>query len=77
MVWSSSSENHNLNPGLMIFHVLTIFPDFFRGPFEYGVVSRAVQTNKIQIRIMISGSGLLTVTGASTTGPSGAAKACS
>ena len=51
MVWSSSSENHNLNPGLMIFHVLTIFPEFFRGPLEYGVVSRAVQTNKIQIRI--------------------------
>ena len=51
MVWSNSSENHNLNPGLMIFHVLTIFPEFFRGPFEYGVVSRAVQTNKIQIRI--------------------------
>jgi tRNA (guanine37-N1)-methyltransferase len=35
----------------MIFHVLTIFPEFFRGPLEYGVVSRAVQTNKIQIRI--------------------------
>ena len=35
----------------MTFHVLTIFPDFFRGPFEYGVVARAVQTNKIQIRI--------------------------
>jgi len=35
----------------MIFHVLTIFPEFFRGPFEYGVVSRGVQTNKIQIRI--------------------------
>jgi len=51
MVWSSSSENHNLNPGLMIFHVLTIFPEFFRGPSEYGVVSRAVQTTKIQTRI--------------------------
>ena len=35
----------------MTFHVLTIFPDFFRGPFEFGVVARAVQTNKIQIRI--------------------------
>jgi len=35
----------------MTFHVLTIFPDFFRGPFEYGVVARAVQTNKIQIRL--------------------------
>lgn len=35
----------------MTFHVLTIFPEFFRGPFEYGVVARAMQTNKIQIRI--------------------------
>jgi len=35
----------------MTFHVLTIFPEFFRGPFEYGVVARALQTNKIQIRI--------------------------
>ena len=35
----------------MTFHVLTIFPDFFRGPLAFGVVARAVQTNKIQIRI--------------------------
>lgn len=35
----------------MIFHVLTIFPEFFRGPFEYGVVARGVQTKKIQIQI--------------------------
>ena len=35
----------------MTFHVLTIFPDFFRGPFEYGVVARGVQTNKIRICI--------------------------
>ena len=35
----------------MTFHVLTIFPEFFRGPFEFGVVARAVQTNRIQIRI--------------------------
>jgi tRNA (guanine37-N1)-methyltransferase len=35
----------------MIFHVLTIFPDFFRGPFEHGVLARAIQTNKTQIRI--------------------------
>jgi len=35
----------------MIFHVLTIFPEFFRGPFEHGVLAQAIQTNKIQIRI--------------------------
>jgi tRNA (guanine37-N1)-methyltransferase len=35
----------------MTFHVLTIFPDFFRGPFEHGVVARAIESNRIQIRI--------------------------
>lgn len=51
MAWSNSSANNRSEPGFMTFHVLTIFPDFFRGPFEHGVVARAVQTNKIQIRI--------------------------
>ncbi|MBM3783241.1 MAG: tRNA (guanosine(37)-N1)-methyltransferase TrmD [Acidobacteria bacterium] len=35
----------------MTFHVLTIFPEFFRGPFEHGVVARAIQSQKIQIRL--------------------------
>lgn len=35
----------------MIFHVLTIFPDFFRGPFEHGVVARARQAGAVDIRI--------------------------
>ncbi|MEK7752446.1 MAG: tRNA (guanosine(37)-N1)-methyltransferase TrmD [Acidobacteriota bacterium] len=35
----------------MIFHVLTIFPDFFRGPFEHGVVARARQAGPVEIRI--------------------------
>lgn len=35
----------------MIFHVLTIFPEFFRGPFEHGVVARAVEAGAIRIRI--------------------------
>jgi tRNA (guanine37-N1)-methyltransferase len=35
----------------MIFHVLTIFPEFFRGPFEHGVVGRAIATGGIQLRI--------------------------
>lgn len=35
----------------MIFHVLTIFPEFFRGPFEHGVVARAVESGILQIRI--------------------------
>ena len=25
----------------MIFHIVTIFPEFFGGPFEHGVVAKA------------------------------------
>ena len=35
----------------MTFHVLTIFPEFFRGPFEYGVVEKAHRAGLIQIKI--------------------------
>jgi tRNA (guanine37-N1)-methyltransferase len=33
----------------MKFHVLTIFPDFFRGPFEHGVVRRAHDAGLLEI----------------------------
>ncbi len=35
----------------MKFHVLTIFPEFFRGPFEHGVVQRAVEAGMLGIEI--------------------------
>ena len=35
----------------MIFRVLTIFPEFFRGPFEHGVVERACRAGLIEIRV--------------------------
>ena len=35
----------------MTFHVLTIFPEFFAGPFEHGVVARAKEAGLIRIRI--------------------------
>ena len=35
----------------MIFNVLTIFPEFFRGPFEHGVVAKAREAGLIDIRI--------------------------
>ena len=35
----------------MIFHVLTIFPDFFEGPFAYGVVARALEAGVVEIRV--------------------------
>ena len=35
----------------MRFHIVTIFPDFFRGPFEHGVVAKAVDAGILEIRI--------------------------
>ena len=35
----------------MIFHVLTIFPEFFEGPFAHGVVHRAKEAGILDIRI--------------------------
>lgn len=35
----------------MIFHLLTIFPDFFQGPFEHGVVARAREAGALEIRV--------------------------
>ena len=35
----------------MTFHVLTIFPEFFRGPFEHGVIQRAREAGLIRIRV--------------------------
>jgi tRNA (guanine37-N1)-methyltransferase len=35
----------------MIFHILTIFPDFFKGPHDYGVVERARRAGVLDIHI--------------------------
>jgi tRNA (guanine37-N1)-methyltransferase len=35
----------------VIFHVLTIFPDFFRSPFSHGVVARAREAGLLQLRM--------------------------
>ena len=35
----------------MKFHVLTIFPEFFRGPFEHGVVQKAREAGLIEIQV--------------------------
>ena len=35
----------------MTFHVLTIFPEFFNGPFEHGVIERARRAGLIQIEV--------------------------
>jgi tRNA (guanine37-N1)-methyltransferase len=35
----------------MTFHVLTIFPEFFRGPFEHGVVARAAKSGLLRLSI--------------------------
>jgi tRNA (guanine37-N1)-methyltransferase len=35
----------------VIFHLLTIFPEFFAGPFDFGVVKRAKEAGLLDIRI--------------------------
>lgn len=35
----------------MTFHLLTIFPEFFRGPLEFGVVGKAIEAGKLAVRI--------------------------
>ena len=35
----------------MVFHVLTIFEEFFEGPFECGVIARAKKAGRIEIRL--------------------------
>jgi tRNA (guanine37-N1)-methyltransferase len=35
----------------VIFHILTIFPGFFEGPFRHGVVARAAESGLLQIKI--------------------------
>ncbi len=35
----------------MKFHIITIFPDFFQGPLDYGIVRRAREANLIGIHI--------------------------
>jgi tRNA (guanine37-N1)-methyltransferase len=34
----------------MIFHILTIFPSFFEGPFRQGIVAKAIEAGKIDVR---------------------------
>lgn len=35
----------------MKFEIVTIFPDFFRGPLDYGIVRRARESELIQVRV--------------------------
>jgi tRNA (guanine37-N1)-methyltransferase len=35
----------------MIFRILTIFPDFFQGPLQHGVVAKAAEADRLQIYI--------------------------
>ena len=35
----------------MKFHLLTIFPDFFDGPFKYGVVARAAEYGALELHV--------------------------
>jgi tRNA (guanine37-N1)-methyltransferase len=33
------------------FHIVTIFPEFFRGPFDHGVVARAVEYGILSVKV--------------------------
>jgi tRNA (guanine37-N1)-methyltransferase len=33
------------------FHIVTIFPEFFRGPFEHGVIQKAREAGRIEIHV--------------------------
>jgi tRNA (guanine37-N1)-methyltransferase len=35
----------------VIFHIVTIFPEFFRGPFEHGVLGKAIEAGQVEVRI--------------------------
>ncbi len=35
----------------MKFHLLTIFPDFFQGPLQYGVVARAAEYGALEAHV--------------------------
>jgi tRNA (guanine37-N1)-methyltransferase len=35
----------------MKFEIVTIFPDFFRGPFDFGIIRRAKETGLVEINI--------------------------
>src|SRR6266581_1352328 len=35
----------------MVFDVVTIFPDFFKGPFDYGIIRRGREKGLIETRI--------------------------
>ncbi len=35
----------------MRFHIVTIFPEFFTGPFDYGVVKRAKAAGRLEIQV--------------------------
>jgi len=35
----------------MVYHVLTIFPEFFRGILDHGILRRAIEAGRVQVRI--------------------------
>ncbi|MBI3209177.1 MAG: tRNA (guanosine(37)-N1)-methyltransferase TrmD [Candidatus Solibacter usitatus] len=35
----------------MIFHIVTIFPEFFKGPLQHGVVGKAIENGAVEVRI--------------------------
>src|SRR5215467_3695656 len=40
-----------MNPMPLRFDVVTIFPDFFRGPFDFGIIRRGKEAGLVDIRV--------------------------
>ena len=56
-MWRRKSSGLELPEGLtgavelVTFHILTIFPEFFHGPFEHGIIQRARESGLIEIQV--------------------------
>src|SRR5260370_40254403 len=49
--WVGQATNDQRLGAAMKIDILTIFPDFFRGPLDYGIVRRARETGLVEISI--------------------------
>ncbi len=36
----------------MIFHIITIFPDYFSSPLKYGVIAKAISSGKLEVNLV-------------------------
>ena len=49
--WINESMTQFQHGSMIQFHILTIFPDFFRGPLDYGIVRRAREAGLVETAV--------------------------